>query len=172
MKKAGIGVGEVSKIFDKVVTGAAYLSGWIIIFMMLAISYEVVMRYFFKAPTAWVVDFSGYMQYATVLLGAAWVLKIGSHTRIDILLNKLPPRVQTILNIVTSSIAMVACAIFGWKGLQATWGAYQRGDFLYREVEVPLALLFAFIPASFLLLCIQFVREIGNHWRALRKTPV
>ncbi len=172
MKKAGIAAGGVSKIFDKVVTGAAYLSGWIIIFMMLAISYEVVMRYFFKAPTAWVADFSGYMQYATVLLGAAWVLKIGSHTRIDILLNKLPPRIQTILNLVTSTIAMVACTIFGWKGFQATWGAYQRGDFLYREVEVPLALLFAFIPISFLLLCIQFVREIGNHWRTLRKTPV
>lgn len=172
MKKIGIVSGRAPKIFDNIVTAAAYLSGCIIVFMMLAISYEVAMRYFFGTPTAWVMDFSGYMQYAIVLLGAAWVLKIGSHTRIDILLNKFRPRIQTILNIVTSSISLVACAIFGWKGFEATWGASQRGDFLYREVEVPLAILFAFIPFSFLLLCIQFGREIHKHWRALGKPPV
>jgi C4-dicarboxylate transporter DctQ subunit len=173
MKKAGIVIvfGAVLKIFDSIVTGTAYLSGCIIIFMMLAISYEVVMRYFFGAPTGWVMDFSGYMQYGCVLLGTAWVLKIGSHTRIDILINSFRPRIQTILNMVTSSISLVACAVFGWKGFEATWGAFQRGDFLYREVEVPLSLLFAFIPFTFLLLCIQFGREIYNYWRALGKTP-
>ena len=172
MKKIGVVTERASKIFDSIIAGAAYLSGCIIVFMMLAISYEVVMRYILGTPTSWVMDFSGYMQYAIVLLGAAWVLKIGSHTRIDILLNKFRPRIQTILNIVTSSISLVACAIFGWKGFEATWGAYQRGDFLYREVEVPLAILFAFIPFSFLLLCIQLGREIHKHWRALGKQPV
>jgi TRAP-type C4-dicarboxylate transport system permease small subunit len=172
MKKTGTVFIGVSKIFDNIITRAAYLSGCIIIFMMLAISYEVIMRYFFIKPTGWVMDFSGYMQYACVLLGSAWVLKIGSHTRIDVLLNKFPARIQTILNLITSSIALVACAIFFWKGFEATWGAYQRGDFLYREVEVPLSILFAFIPFAFLLLCIQFGREIYKHWQALRRPPV
>jgi C4-dicarboxylate transporter DctQ subunit len=172
MRKAGNTSGGLSKIFDRIITWVAYVSGWIIIIMMLSISYEVVMRYFFRAPTAWVVDFSGYMQYVLVLLGTPWVLKIGSHTRLDILLNKFSGRIQTILNIITSSIALLACAIFFWKGFEATWGAYQRGDFLYREVEVPLALLFVFIPVAFLLLCIQFGREVYKHWRGLGKALV
>jgi TRAP-type mannitol/chloroaromatic compound transport system permease small subunit len=66
MRKAGNTSGGLSKIFDRIITWVAYVSGWIIIIMMLSISYEVVMRYFFRAPTAWVVDFSGYMQYVLV----------------------------------------------------------------------------------------------------------
>ncbi len=169
MKKVGK---RLSKGFDKILTGTAYISGIIIVILMLSMSYEVVMRYFFKEPTKWAVDFAGYMQYACVLLGSAWVLKIGSHTRIDVLTNRFQPRTQTILNIVTSSISLLACIAFLWKGFEATWDAYQSGDFLYREVEVPLSILYAFIPFAFLLICIQFGREIHKHWHNLKRPTV
>jgi C4-dicarboxylate transporter DctQ subunit len=158
---------RLSKVFDKILIVAAYASGAIIVLMMLSMSYEVVMRYFFLAPTKWAADSAGYMQYALVLLGAAWVLKIEGHTKIDTILLRLQPRTQTIINIVTSSTALVACALFMWKGVEATWVAYVRGDFLYHEVEVPLAPLYAIIPFAFLLLCIQFGRRVYNHWHSL-----
>ena len=157
----------LAKIFDSVLIGAAYLAGAIIILMMLSISYEVVMRYFFNAPTIWVIDFAGYMQQALVLLGAAWVLKTGSHTRVDIFLNRFSSRTQKIINLFTASLGLAACVLFLWKGLEATLGAYQRGDFLYREVKVPSAPLLAFFPLAFLLLSIQFCRDIFNYWRSL-----
>lgn len=145
---------------------AAYVSGFIIVLMMLSISYEVVMRYFFDAPTSWAIDFSGYMQHALVLLGAAWVLKIGAHTKIDLFLYSLQGRKRKIINVATSFLGLVACCLFFWKGLEATWGAYQRGDFLYRDVEVPKALLLGFFPLGFILLCIQYAREVYKQWRA------
>jgi C4-dicarboxylate transporter DctQ subunit len=166
-ERPGKGPGKLSRIFDNVLTVAAYSSGFIIILMMLSISYEVVMRYFFTAPTTWAIDFSGYMQHALILLGAAWVLKNNGHTRIDIVLNRFQGKKRSILNLFTFSISLVACAIFFWKGLEATWGAYQRGDFLYREVEIPSAPLLAFFPLGFLMLCIQFAREIYKQLRAL-----
>jgi len=158
---------RLSKVFDKVLIVTAYTSGVIIVLMMLSVSYHVLMRYFFTAPTTWAPDFAGYMQYALVLLGAAWVLKIDSHVKIDTLLLRLSPRTRTIINIVTSSIALVACALFVWKGVEATWGAYLRGDFLYREVELPVAPFYALIPFAFLLLCIEFGRKVYNHWHSL-----
>ncbi len=161
------GPGKLSRIFDNVLTVAAYASGFIIIIMMLSISYEVVMRYFFTAPTTWAIDFSGYMQYALILLGAAWVLKKNGHTKIDIILERFQGKKRSILNLFTSAISFVACALFFWKGLEATWGAYLRGDFLYREVEIPSAPLLAFFPLGFLMLCIQFAREIYKQFRAL-----
>ena len=168
----GTVVKRFSKGFDKMLTVTAYLSGIIIIVLMLSMSYEVVMRYFFKEPTKWAVDFAGYMQYACVLLGSAWVLKISSHTRIDVLINRLRPRLQTLLNMITSLISLLACSIFCWKGFEATWSAYQRGDFLYREVEVPLSILYVFIPFAFFLLCIQFGREIYRHWQTFKRVPI
>ena len=167
MGKAGTVGRRLSAGFGGLLVVTAYCSGGIIVLLMLVVSYEVVMRYFFNAPTTWAIDFSRYMQYALVLLGATWVLKMGAHTKIDMLVIRRSPRTQAIIKIVTSSLALVACAIFFWKGLEATWGAYLRGDFLYHEVEVPLAPLYAFIPFTFLLLCIQFGHEVYDHWRSL-----
>jgi C4-dicarboxylate transporter DctQ subunit len=157
----------LSKVFDRILIVTAYISGAIIVLMMLSMSYEVVMRYFFLAPTPWAVDSAGYMQYALVLLGAAWVLKTESHTKIDTLVLRLSFRTRTIINFVTSFIALATCALFVWKGTEATWNAYIRGDFLYREVEVPLAPLYAIIPFAFLLLFIQFGRRVYGYWRSL-----
>jgi len=160
-------MGRLTKIFDYTLKGTAYVSGSLIIILMLSIVYEVVMRYFFNDPTRWVIDFSGYMQYALVLLGAAWVLKRNGHTRIDILSDQLKGKKQRILSAITSSIGFITCSVFFWEGLKATWVAYQRHEFLYRDIEVPVAPLFIIFPISFLLLCIQFAREIYNHLRAL-----
>jgi len=160
-------MGRLTKIFDYVLNVTAYFSGSLIIILMLSIVYEVVMRYFFNNPTSWVIDFSGYMQYALVMLGAAWVLKRNGHTKIDLLSAQLGGKKQTILNAITSTIGLLTCSVFFWEGLKATWEAYQRHEFLYREVEVPVAPLFVIFPISFFLLCIQFAREIYNHLRAL-----
>jgi len=160
-------MGRLTKIFDYTLKGTAYFSGGLIIILMLSISYEVVMRYFFNSPTSWAIDFSGYMQYAIVMLGAAWVLKRNGHTKIDLLSAQLKGKKQTILNAITSSIGLLTCTVFFWEGLTATWQAYQRHEFLYREIEIPVAPLFVIFPISFLLLCIQFAREIYNYLRAI-----
>jgi C4-dicarboxylate transporter DctQ subunit len=168
MERLGTPGRRLSRVFDRILVGTGYTSGVIVVIMMLSMSFDVVMRYFFKMPTRWVGDFAGYMQYVQVLIGAAWVLMIRGHTRIDILVTRFSPRTQKILSLATSCIALVACALFVWVGIQATWTAYQDNEFLYRDIEVPLAPLYALIPFSFILLCIQFGREIYNGWRSLK----
>ena len=160
---------RLSKAFDSILRATAYTSGVIIVLLMLSMCYEIVMRYFFNAPTKWAADFSGYMQYVLVLLGAAWVLNIDGHTKIDTLVLFFSSRTRTIIDIVTSSIALVACALFFWKGVEAAWNAYQRGYFLYREVELPIAPLYAVIPFAFLLVCIEFGRKVYGYWHSLTR---
>ncbi len=162
----------LSMVFDKVLLLTCYVAGGILIIMMLCITYEVVMRYFFNAPTTWVTDFAGYMQYVLILLGGAWVLKIDGHPRIDIIVSRTSSKTNAIVRIATSSLAAIACCIFFWKGLEAALNASRRGDFLYRTVEVPLAPLYAVIPLSFLLIFIEFVRQIHDRWRSLKDSKL
>ena len=157
---------RLSKAFDNILIGTAYVSGSLIVLIMLSVSYEVVMRYFFNSPTRWAMDFSGYMQYILVSIGAAWLLMVDGHARIDTFLSRFPPRLQKIINFFTSSMALVACALFFWKGIEATWIAYRNGDILFREVQIPSAPLLAFIPFGFLLLCVQFARRIYPYLRS------
>jgi TRAP-type mannitol/chloroaromatic compound transport system permease small subunit len=59
------------------------LVAWLNVPLVLAVSYEVVARYFFRAPTIWSYDVT-YMLYGTIfMLGAAYALHKGAHIRTD-----------------------------------------------------------------------------------------
>jgi TRAP-type mannitol/chloroaromatic compound transport system permease small subunit len=59
------------------------LVAWLNLPLVLAVSYEVVARYFFRAPTIWSYDVT-YMLYGTIfMLGAAYALHKGAHIRTD-----------------------------------------------------------------------------------------
>jgi TRAP-type C4-dicarboxylate transport system permease small subunit len=160
-----------SRTFDRILSATAYASGVIIVLMMVSMSFDVVMRYFFNMPTRWAGDFSGYMQFVMVLLGAAWVLSVRGHTRIDILATHFPPKMQKVMNIATSIIGLLGCALFVYVGVMATSTAFIDNEFLYRDIEVPLWPLYAVIPLCFTLLSIQFGRMIYRGFRSLKTSP-
>ena len=102
---------EITRIFERTNNLLAFIAGVIIIFTMAAVTYEVIMRYFLNRPTLWVVEVSGYSLLFITFLGAAWVLRRGGHVRIDLLTNRLKPRNQIRLNIITSIMAAIICLV-------------------------------------------------------------
>ena len=80
----------------------AGLSGLILIAMMLTISYDVIARYAFGAPTKWSLEVNEYFLLAVVYLSGAWTLRVGGHVRVDILLQRLSDRTKTKLEVFDS----------------------------------------------------------------------
>lgn len=67
---------------------------WIIVPLVLGTVYDVIMRYYFHAPTKWAYEMT-WMEYgALFMLGGAYGLLHGLHVRVDVLYNKYPKRVQ------------------------------------------------------------------------------
>ena len=61
---------------------------WLNLPLVLAVSYEVIARYAFNAPTIWSFDVT-YMLYGTIfMLGAAYALHKGAHIRTDFFYEK------------------------------------------------------------------------------------
>jgi len=61
---------------------------WLNVPLVLAVSYEVIARYAFNAPTIWSFDVT-YMLYGTIfMLGAAYALHKGAHIRTDFFYEK------------------------------------------------------------------------------------
>jgi len=77
-------VNAIDKFTDTTGTWIA----WLNVPLVLIVSYEVIMRYVFDAPTIWVFD-TTYMIYGTVfMLGAAYALHKGAHIRTDFFYDK------------------------------------------------------------------------------------
>jgi len=162
---------RLSRLWENILRGTIYASGVLIIILMLMVSFSVIMRYFVGMPTGWVPDMAGYFQYALVLLGAAWVLKIKRHVKIDVIVVRFSRRTQGIIEVVCNCLAFIAYFIFFVVGLRATINAFVLGDFLFKEIKMPLGPLYAFIPFCLLLLCIQLFLDIYTRWRSLRAAP-
>ena len=78
-----------------------------------------------------------------VLLGAtftglAYTFTVGGHIRVDLLHNALPEKVQRILDIVVTVIALSSTALGIWYSVLLTYDSYDFGDVSIGMVPVPL----------------------------------
>ena len=147
----------LARLFERALIALASVAAGIVIYIVLTIDYEVVMRYFFRRPTTWVIDFTEYALLYIVFLASAWVLREEGHVRIDLLLVVLSPKVQRLLNAITSVIAAVACCLLFVFSLWVTWDAFKGGEILWKATIVPKWPVYIIMPIGSLLLTVQFL---------------
>jgi TRAP-type mannitol/chloroaromatic compound transport system permease small subunit len=130
--------------------------------LTLGVSYEVLVRYVFRAPTTWAFDFS-YINYgAMFLMAGAYTLSRGGHVRADVVYRFLKPRTQASIDLVLYIIfflpAVAALIYSGWT--------YAETSIRFKEVSIfspagiPIFPLKTLIPVTGVLLLLQGIAEI------------
>jgi TRAP-type mannitol/chloroaromatic compound transport system permease small subunit len=163
----------------RVVDGIALWSGrifcWIAVPLVLALTYEVIARYAFRAPTIWAFDVS-YMLYGShFMLGAAYTLYRGGHIRTDIFYQNWSLRTRSTVDaILYLFFFFPGMALFFWMGLQE---ALQAWDI--REVSdasawrPPLYPFKTVIPVAAFLILVQGVSEfLKSAYAAVHGRPL
>ena len=88
MAEPSAGLIRAVRTIDKFTDTTGVWLAWLNVPLVLAVSYEVVARYVFDAPTIWSFDVT-YMLYGTIfMLGAAYALHKGAHIRTDFFYEK------------------------------------------------------------------------------------
>jgi len=136
--------------------------GWLIMLMTFGVSYEVMVRYLFNAPTPWSLDVSFIMYGALFMMGGAYTLSRGGHVRGDFLYRLWRPRTQAAVDLVLYIFfffpGITALVVTGWKYSARSWG--------YGEVSVnspagiPIFQFKSIMVAAGLLLLIQGVAQV------------
>ena len=154
-------VGELSgKIFS-----------WFIIPLLAGLTYEVIARYLFNAPTIWAYDVT-YMLYGThFMLGATYCLYKKGHIRTDLFYEKLSPRWQGWIDAVLYLFLFFPGMIFffraGWIEALHAWDILECSD--VSHWRPPLYPFKTVIPIAAVLLMIQGVSEfLKSVYAALR----
>jgi len=81
------------------------------------VSYEVVARYLFDAPTIWAYDLSLFLFGYIAALGGAYAQQKRSHINVDILYLLVSPKVKNIFNIISFSLGVFFLVIIFKMGL-------------------------------------------------------
>jgi len=162
---------RAGSIFDRTIDTLTVVATIILVFVMLSVCAEVVLRYFLNRPLIWVVQVSENSLLYIAFLGAAWVLRREGHVRMDIVVNYLGSRTQVFLGIITSIIGAFVFLIVTWYGAQATWDHFVRGLFIPKAINIPNAYILVIIPVGSFLFFIQFLRRAYKYLVGWRVTP-
>ncbi|MBN1106794.1 MAG: TRAP transporter small permease [Deltaproteobacteria bacterium] len=152
----------LSRFLDRIMTGMAVLAGLLLLFITFSISYSIFTRALgFQSPV-WTVQFNEYSLLWMTFLGSAWVLSRRKHVAVDVVTARLGPAGKRIAEVVHSLLGIGVCVTLCWYSTIMTLNLFQRGVTDVQAVDVPKSLILMVIPAGFLVLTAQFVRNLAS----------
>ncbi|MBC8459489.1 MAG: TRAP transporter small permease [Deltaproteobacteria bacterium] len=158
---------KTGRILDRVMEGFVWLAGLLMMFSLITVCIDVVMRYFFNNPIGWVLQFSEYILLYIPFLAAAFVLREESHIKIDIVLNRLNQKTQSLINVVTSLLGFCVLIVLTYYGTYVTFDFYQRKVPTLKYLKIPEFLVLIVIPIGCFLFAIQFIRRAYRYYKTL-----
>jgi TRAP-type mannitol/chloroaromatic compound transport system permease small subunit len=147
---------------DRVTDAIGLVVAWLNIPLVLAVTYEVIARYVFNAPTIWVFDMT-YMLYSAIfMLGAAYALHKGAHIRTDFFFESWSTRTKGwIDSIAYLALFFPSLILLLIVGAQEGWYAFLIKETSEQTPWRPILWPFKMIvPLTCLLLLIQGVSEV------------
>jgi C4-dicarboxylate transporter, DctM subunit len=159
----------LSLVSDKVNRLGGYIGGACIIVISFICTYEVVMRYFFAAPTSWVLEISVYLSLASVFLAGGYVLNVKNSINVDLITVRLSPRNQILFQIVSLFVSLIFTLVLTWKGAEMAIFSFQSGEISPSILSVPTVFPYSLVPIGGLLLILELVRQIWDSFSDLAK---
>jgi TRAP-type C4-dicarboxylate transport system permease small subunit len=156
-------VTKVITIFDKTVDALAFSAGVILVLMWIIICAEVVLRFLFSYSIIWAVEVNEFSLMVITFIGAAWLLKIEGHIKVDIVYTVLCARAQAFINIVTSIIGAIICVFLLKYGILVSMEHFQDGVVSFTVMRFPTWPRYTLISLGSLLLFIQFLRRAHSN---------
>jgi len=161
------------KYYDRLNDILSLIAGGCIGFTTLIVIYEVIMRYLIKRPTTWVNDISEISLVYCTFLGSAWVLRLGGHTKVDILIVTMRGKGQIFMGIIQDLLSLFFCVVFTKISWESFWDSLITQERTAGGLfSVPLWPIYIVIPFGAILLSLQLIRQIVSNIFLLSKKSI
>ncbi len=102
----------VTKIFVYIAMAAS-------LFMLGLVFLDVILRIFFRAPIVGATELSQ-MAMVCILPAMGGVILENRNTKVDVLVEKFPPKLALGVDVVTLVISIAYCALLGWQTIESS----------------------------------------------------
>lgn len=154
-------IDRVSLVYGRLLAGLALLGCFVLLAMMLIIVADVALRNLvipgMPRSLPWSNEVSELMLYLITMCVAPWLLRQGSHIRVDIVLQAIPRRLAWSLEWLGDAFGLACCLTIAWVGAQAAWSSYVSGAVNIRTLVTPEWWSLAPLPMVFVLLAVEMV---------------
>lgn len=117
---------------------AALASGYLLLFLAIILSFEIILRKLFAFSLQGVDDLGGYVLAISTSIGAGYALSTRLHTRVDMVITRLPGRARGFLN--TAAMVTMGClAIFAtWRCSVVLRESIEFGSLATNPLQTPM----------------------------------
>jgi len=137
---------------------------------ILILAAQVFFRYVLNSSLSWPEELARFVFTWIIFLGAALAIRDGLHIRIDLLVERLPPKIGKRLRAFTSCLVLVFLVMMVILGIDLVW---QTRNTYSTALSLPENYVYyASLPVAFLLAVFYAVRKITSALRTKTKpTP-
>ncbi len=121
----------VLKIIDSISEWSGKVNRWVVPGLVAVLTYEVVARYVFNAPTKWAHETTTFLLATIAVLGLAYTHLHHGHVRIDIIYSRLSPRGKATIDVICGFLLLFPLlAILIYGSFHSMWLAWARGELM------------------------------------------
>lgn len=144
----------------RIIQKAGDITSLLILVIMALVTFEVISRYVFNAPTSWVWLINKQLFGVFVMVSGGYALIKNSHIRIEMLYDLFSPSLKNCIRWLTLLAAFCFLGSLLWKssamGLEA-WGTREKAMGVFKLPLYPLKIFIPLGAALFLLGCVAKV---------------
>ena len=148
---------RLNDLFGKLTAALALVGSALLFAMMLMICADVGLRSLRVGSVPWANEVSEYILYAATFLSAPWLLRLGRHVRLDLVLRALPTKVGWLAEWLVDLVGAATCATLAFAGWRIMLASQANGNVVIKTIAFTEWWLLIPIPATFLLLTIEFL---------------
>lgn len=165
-----------SRVVKRINALCGLVGGLLIVVSCVAITWEVISRYYLKAPHTWSLEFNIFLLIGATFLAAGFTQMRRGHVGTEVLESVMPERWNRWRILAGDILSLLLCAFVGVKVWQYAWQAWSEG-WTTDSVWAPhLWIPYSLMGAGLTLICaeylVQVVEAIGgaDARRATRKS--
>ena len=145
---------------DRLTNILAILAGVYLVWIFLAIVFQVVARSVFLYGSSHIFTFIEYGLLYITMAGAPWLVREKGHVYIEILTAAVSEQVRPILSRAVVGLVILICVIITYYGIEVTIRAFLRDEMDMRSLDMPRWMLMISMPICFGLMSLQFLRFV------------
>ncbi|GAB5376979.1 MAG: TRAP transporter small permease [Acuticoccus sp.] len=141
--------------FRRLTAALAAVSAVLLFAIGAMLTYEVVARYFFNAPTIWAEELSRLFLIWAVFLASAGLLASRDHIRITVLIDRAPKALRRVADVFSYLFVAAITSLIAWHGYPIAQQSFDVGRSTGSMLDIPSWWAQAAVPLCFGLVAIQ-----------------
>lgn len=149
-----------NRLYHALMAGCGVFAALLFGAMALLVCADVFMRNVGLGTLQWSVETTEYMLMVATFVAAPWLLYVGDHIRIDIVLRAVSPATRRLLEIVTDLAGLVISAVLAWQCFAITQDSAAQGGMVFKVLIFPEWWLNLPMGFACVMLTVEFARRL------------